>query len=130
MIHPYIVNLANNKDEDKYQFAINFLINEVKRTREIGVSKIVLHPGSHVGLGVDAGIENIDKHRDHLRHDQKLLQMDKAVDVIEKKEQQRPGHKEKPADVEHKEVLAERDHVVHDAVDHMAAVVVNQVFGQ
>lgn len=56
---PYIVNLANNKDDDKYQFAINFLINEVKRTEEIGVKKIVLHPGSHVGLGVDEGIKNI-----------------------------------------------------------------------
>ena len=56
---PYIVNLANNKDEDKYQFAINFLINEIKRTKQIGVSKIVLHPGSHVGLGEEAGIKNI-----------------------------------------------------------------------
>ena len=56
---PYIVNLANNKEEDKYQFAINFLINEIKRTEEIGVKKIVLHPGSHVGLGEDIGIENI-----------------------------------------------------------------------
>ena len=56
---PYIVNLANNKDDDKYQFAINFLINEVRRTEEIGIGKIVLHPGSHVGLGSDKGIENI-----------------------------------------------------------------------
>ena len=56
---PYIVNLANNKDDDKYQFAINFLINEIKRTEEIGVNKIVLHPGSHVGLGEETGIKNI-----------------------------------------------------------------------
>ena len=56
---PYIVNLANNKDEDKYQFAINFLIGEVKRTEILGVKKIVLHPGSHVGLGEDEGIKNI-----------------------------------------------------------------------
>ena len=56
---PYIVNLANNKDNDKYQFAINFLINEIKRTEEIGVKKIVLHPGSHVGLGEETGIKNI-----------------------------------------------------------------------
>ena len=56
---PYIINLANNKDADKYQFAINFLIKEVKRTEELGVSKIVLHPGSHVGLGIDEGIDNI-----------------------------------------------------------------------
>lgn len=56
---PYIVNLANNKEEDKYQFAINFLVGEVKRTETLGVKKIVLHPGSHVGLGEEEGIKNI-----------------------------------------------------------------------
>lgn len=56
---PYIINLANNKEEDKYQFSINFLIEEIKRCEQIGVKYLVLHPGSHVGLGVDIGIENI-----------------------------------------------------------------------
>lgn len=56
---PYIINLANNKDLDKYQFSINFLREEVKRCESLGIKKMVLHPGSHVGLGVDAGIENI-----------------------------------------------------------------------
>lgn len=56
---PYIVNLANNKDEDKYNFAINFLKEELKRTEELGIKKIVLHPGSHVGLGRKEGITNI-----------------------------------------------------------------------
>ena len=56
---PYIVNLANNKEEEKYQFAINFLKEEIKRTKELGIKKIVLHPGSHVGLGEDEGIKNI-----------------------------------------------------------------------
>lgn len=56
---PYIVNLANNKDEEKYNFAINFLKNEVNRTKILGVNKIVLHPGSHVGLGTEQGIDNI-----------------------------------------------------------------------
>lgn len=56
---PYIVNLANNKDEDKYNFAINFLMQELKRTEELGITKVVLHPGSHVGLGEEEGIKNI-----------------------------------------------------------------------
>lgn len=56
---PYIINLANNKEEDKYQFSIKFLIEEIKRCEQIGVKYLVLHPGSHVGLGVDIGIENI-----------------------------------------------------------------------
>ena len=56
---PYIVNLANNKEDDKYNFSINFLKEEVKRCENLGVKYMVLHPGSHVGLGVDLGIENI-----------------------------------------------------------------------
>jgi len=56
---PYIVNLANNKEESKYDFSIKFLIDEVKRCEELGVKYMVLHPGSHVGLGEDIAIRNI-----------------------------------------------------------------------
>ena len=55
----YIVNLANNKDPDKYNFSINFLKEEVNRCEKLGIKYLVLHPGSHVGLGVDVGIKNI-----------------------------------------------------------------------
>lgn len=56
---PYIINLANNSDPSKYQFSINFLKEEIKRCEELGIKYMVLHPGSHVGLGVDVGINNI-----------------------------------------------------------------------
>ena len=56
---PYIVNLANNNDPEKYQFSINFLKEEVKRCETLGIKYLVLHPGSHVGLGIDVGIKNI-----------------------------------------------------------------------
>lgn len=60
IIHaPYIINLANDKDKDKYNFAINFLKEELKRAKILGIKNIVLHPGSHVGLGVEKGIQNI-----------------------------------------------------------------------
>ncbi len=60
IIHaPYIVNLANDKDPDKYNFAINFLMQELKRAKQLGINKIVLHPGSHVGLGEEKGLNNI-----------------------------------------------------------------------
>ncbi|MBQ6546948.1 MAG: deoxyribonuclease IV [Bacilli bacterium] len=55
---PYIINLANS-DPNKYIFSINFLKQECKRCEELGVNKLVLHPGSHVGLGEEAGIKNI-----------------------------------------------------------------------
>ena len=56
---PYIINLANNKDKNKYEFSINFLKQELKRASMLGISKVVLHPGSHVGLGEEEGMQNI-----------------------------------------------------------------------
>ena len=56
---PYIINLANNKEDDKYDFSIRFLTEEVRRCEQLGIKHLVLHPGSHVGLGVEVGIENI-----------------------------------------------------------------------
>lgn len=60
VIHaPYIVNLANNKEPEKWDFAIKFLKEEISRSQVFGVNKIVLHPGSHVGLGTEVAIQNI-----------------------------------------------------------------------
>ena len=56
---PYIVNLGNNKDQGKYEFAIEFLANELKRADALGAKQVTLHPGAHVGLGAKAAIENI-----------------------------------------------------------------------
>lgn len=53
---PYIINLANSKNMD---FNIRFLKEEMSRCDKLGINKMVLHPGSHVGLGIDAGIDNI-----------------------------------------------------------------------
>jgi len=46
---PYIINLANR---DNLDFGIRFLIEELERCEQLGISMIVLHPGSHVGKGV------------------------------------------------------------------------------
>ena len=53
---PYIINLANRNN---LEFSVNFLIQEIRRCEELGVNKLVLHPGSHVGAGVDVGLQNI-----------------------------------------------------------------------
>ena len=59
IIHaPYIVNLASN-DEIKRQFAIDFLTNEVKIATKINLTKMVFHPGNHVGAGEQIGIAKI-----------------------------------------------------------------------
>lgn len=56
---PYIVNLANNLDERKYNFSITFLKNEIARCERIGIKYIVLHPGSSVGIERKTALDNI-----------------------------------------------------------------------
>lgn len=56
---PYIINLANKKDIEKWNFSIQFLQSEISRCEEMGVTKIVLHPGSAVGLLKEEALQNI-----------------------------------------------------------------------
>ncbi|WP_434342666.1 deoxyribonuclease IV [Mycoplasma capricolum] len=44
---PYIINIANSVDQNKWKFAVDFLIQEIKRCEEIKIPTLVLHPGSH-----------------------------------------------------------------------------------
>ena len=55
---PYIINLANG-EEDKFAFSCQFLKNELQRVAAFGMKYLVLHPGSHVGQGIDVGIQYI-----------------------------------------------------------------------
>ena len=56
---PYIINLANTVNPDTYSLAVDFLALELERTAAMGSSVLVLHPGSHVGAGSEAGIRQI-----------------------------------------------------------------------
>ena len=72
---PYIINLAN-PEKEKHEFAINFLKQEVSRCEKLGIKNMVLHPGSHVGVGIDKGIELII---DGLN---KVLEIDNSVCIL------------------------------------------------
>ena len=56
---PYIINLANNTNEEKWQFSINFLKQELSRCKFLNISYIVVHPGSAVGLDKQVALKNI-----------------------------------------------------------------------
>lgn len=58
---PYIINLANTVNPATYEIAVEFLAKEIDRATAMGSQTIVLHPGSHVGEGVDKGIASIVK---------------------------------------------------------------------
>ena len=55
---PYIINLCNDKNFD---FSVSFLKQEVMRCEQLGITKLVLHPGSSVGLERNHAIANIVK---------------------------------------------------------------------
>lgn len=55
---PYTMNLASAKPE-VYEFACTVIREDIQRMDELSIENIVFHPGSHTGIGVEAGIENI-----------------------------------------------------------------------
>ena len=58
---PYIINLANTVKPETQQLAVTFLATEIERTIAMGSHVLVLHPGSHVNAGVEAGTAQIVK---------------------------------------------------------------------
>lgn len=62
VIHaPYIINLANTIKPETFDLAVSFLKQEIQRCEAIGVSRLVLHPGSHVKAGDEVGLQQIVK---------------------------------------------------------------------
>ena len=58
---PYIINLANTVKPETYELAVEFLEKEIARTAAMRSRILVLHPGSHVNAGAEAGIAQIIK---------------------------------------------------------------------
>lgn len=56
---PYIINLANTIKPETYGLAVEFLEKEIIRTAAMKSRILVLHPGSHVNAGAEAGIAQI-----------------------------------------------------------------------
>jgi len=55
---PYIVNLAQS-DDQKWEFAVNFITSELELTALVGAKYLVLHPGAHVGMKEEYAIKRI-----------------------------------------------------------------------
>ena len=56
---PYIVNLANDLDPEKYDFSIKFLRQEIERLETLNIKYLVLHPGSSVSIEKSKALNNI-----------------------------------------------------------------------
>lgn len=55
---PYTMNLAS-ATEKTYEFACTVIREDIRRMDELQIDNLVFHPGSHTGIGEEAGIANI-----------------------------------------------------------------------
>lgn len=55
---PYTLNLASAQ-EKVYDFACMVIKEDIARMDALGIEYLVFHPGSHTGIGSEAGIQNI-----------------------------------------------------------------------
>ena len=64
----YLINLASDQP-DKLARSKEALICEVLRASQLGIDFVVLHPGAHLGLGIEQGIARIAESLDevHMR---------------------------------------------------------------
>lgn len=72
---PYIINLGNTTKPETFELGVNFLQEEIKRTAALEATQIVLHPGAHVGAGVDAGIARIIEGLNEVLTDEQPVQI-------------------------------------------------------
>ena len=68
---PYIINLANCLKPETFELGVSFLQQEIKRVQAIGATILVLHPGSHVKAGEQAGLDKIVEGLDLAMQDMK-----------------------------------------------------------
>lgn len=54
----YLINVASPKD-DTYQLSVDALTDELARADALGAELVVMHPGNHLGSGVEAGAARI-----------------------------------------------------------------------
>ena len=58
---PYIINLGNTKKPGYFEFATDFLYQEIQRADAVGATQLTLHPGAHIGAGANVAITQIIK---------------------------------------------------------------------
>src|SRR5258707_871083 len=61
----YLINLATT-NPDFHAKSISAMIDELDRAERLGLHAVVLHPGAHLGAGVDAGLDQIARSLDRI----------------------------------------------------------------
>jgi deoxyribonuclease-4 len=53
----YLINLASEGEQKRR--SVEALIDEIDRCDQLGIGELVLHPGAHLGLGLERGLANL-----------------------------------------------------------------------
>lgn len=61
----YLINLATTNPEF-HSKSIAAMIDELDRAERLGIAAVVLHPGAHMGAGVEAGVDQIARSFDQI----------------------------------------------------------------
>ena len=61
----YLINLATT-NEEFHRKSIAALMDELDRAERLGVYAVVLHPGAHMGAGVESGLDQIARSLDQI----------------------------------------------------------------
>lgn len=64
----YLINLAAKKSEN-HEKSLRSLAEELVRCDQLNIPFLVLHPGSHLGAGVETGIACVIESLNHLHHE-------------------------------------------------------------
>ncbi|EXJ22635.1 Endonuclease IV [Alkalibacterium sp. AK22] len=72
---PYIINLGNTIKKENYAFAVEFMKEEIRRAEALGATQMTMHPGAHVGAGVEPAIDQIAQGLNEMLHEEQKLQI-------------------------------------------------------
>ena len=75
----YLINLATTNPEF-HRKSIEAMADELDRAERLGIHAVVLHPGAHIGSGVDKGVDQIARSLDQVHA---LLPKHKVVTLLE-----------------------------------------------
>jgi deoxyribonuclease IV len=75
----YLINLATTNPEF-LEKSVSGLVDELERAERLGVESVVLHPGAHMGAGIDAGLDQIARALDRVH---RLLPECSVVTLLE-----------------------------------------------
>lgn len=76
----YLINLAVEGTEN-HEKSLKSLSEEMHRCEQLGIHSLVLHPGSHLGAGIEQGIGCVIRNLDHLHSEHPNLKVRITLEI-------------------------------------------------